>query len=80
MKEVDSLRAKLKFDSVYDMLDRVARLVREGEAHEFLNYRSMEAHEYCQNYLMPDAWGKNVWHAILDDAIRMRKELKNDSK
>lgn len=74
MKEIDSIKAKLKFDNTYDCIDYISRLVREGEAHEFLNMRSAEAHKYCHDYLMPDAWGKNVWHAILDDAIRMRQQ------
>lgn len=53
-----------------EMIHRVA-----GEAYAYLivSSRADEAHKYCQEYLMPQAWSKNIWHAILDDAIRMRK-------
>lgn len=49
----------------------------KSEAYDIIALRSNDAQEYCQKHL-PEAWGKNIWHAILDDAIRMRKE--NDSK
>lgn len=77
MKDLDSIRQQLTFNNIYNMIEYISRMVREGEAHEFLNMRSSEAHEYCRDYLMPGAWGKNVWHAILDDAIRMRREKEN---
>ena len=31
-----------------------------------------EAHDYVQKYCVGEKWNKNVWHAILDDAIKMR--------
>ena len=31
-------------------------------------------HTYCATYLMPQAWGKNVYKAVLEDAQRMRDE------
>lgn len=49
-------------------------LLGKAAAYNNITKREKEAYEYCQKYLMPEAWGKNVWHAILDDAIRMRKE------
>lgn len=43
-------------------------------AYDNISKRADEAQEYCQKYLMPEAWGSNIWHAILDDAIRLRKK------
>ena len=57
-------------------LNSVNRLASAALAWEIINMRSIEAHEYAQKYLIPVAWGENIWHAILDDAIRMRNELK----
>lgn len=37
--------------------------------------RSEDAHAFAQKYLMPSAWGENVWHAILNDATRLRAAL-----
>lgn len=36
--------------------------------------RIEEAQRYGQTYCFPEAWGRNVWHAILDDALRLRAE------
>lgn len=58
------------------MVSSVAEL---AFAYEVIETRADEAHEYCHKYLMPAAWGKNIWHAILDDAIRMRKEYGSDN-
>lgn len=51
------------------------RNAKKAEAWDEIHRRSKDAHAYCQKYLMPAAWGHNVWHAILDDAIRMRAIL-----
>lgn len=39
-----------------------------------------EAHNYCAKYLMPGAWGRNVWLEVLNDAYRMRRELEASKK
>lgn len=57
------------------VLEEVGKLEEQALAYVIITARSGEAHEYCQKYLMPQAWGKNIWYAVLDDAIRMRKEL-----
>ena len=36
--------------------------------------RIEEAHEYCQKFLPGASLGENVWHCILDDALKLRKE------
>lgn len=50
-------------------------LMQKGMAWDALASKTNEAHTYCQKYLMVEGLGKNVWHSILEDAVRMRKEL-----
>ena len=59
---------------IQDILDELNKINNKAYAWDNIDSRSMDAHDYCHKYLMPHAWGKNVWHAVLDDAIRMRKE------
>ena len=66
---------KMEHHEINKALDVLSRVAEEAFAHAVINERAGEAHKYCQDYLMPKAWGQNIWHAILDDAIRMRKEL-----
>jgi hypothetical protein len=65
--------------SVEDLINQLRHVVKicEGEAlaYRATDKRGTEAHAYCQKYLMPAALGHNIWHAILDDAIRMRKKI-----
>jgi len=61
-EEVDRLRAEVK------------RLTSEANADRDTARRLAEAQAYNQKYLMPTSWGKNVWHAILDDAKALRGE------
>lgn len=68
---------KLIFDGPWDVADYVNRAIAHAEAHADTSTRLNEAHEYVQKYCMPEGWGRNVWHTILDDAIRMRRELAN---
>lgn len=51
------------------------KILNKATEWEYVSLKSDEAHEYCQKYLMPEAWGKNIWHAILEDAIKLRKEF-----
>lgn len=64
----------MRTDEINRTLDTVNRLANEAFAYNLIESRADEAHAYCQQYLIPSALGKNIWHAILDDAIRMRKE------
>lgn len=66
---------RLVFEGPYEIIEYLTRIIGHSEANKMTSLRLQEAHEYCQKYLMPDAWGKNVWHSILDDAIKMRKAL-----
>ena len=70
----------MEFHEISKALDAINRVADEAFAHVVINQRADEAHKYCQTYLMPDGWGRNVWHAILDDAIRMRKELEDANR
>jgi len=58
-------------------LDKINQIAEYAIAYYQTDERTHDAQEYCQKYLMPDSWGKNIWHAVLDDAIKMRRELEN---
>lgn len=45
-----------------------------------LESHTSQAHNYCAKYLMPGAWGRNVWLEVLNDAYRMRRELEATKK
>ncbi len=51
------------------------QLVDKAAAFDYTSERAQEAHDYCNQYLKADAWGRNIWHAVLDDAKRMRAKL-----
>lgn len=50
-----------------------AELAGKATAWDSINTRSTDAHAYCRQYPMAASWGKNTWHSILDDAIRLRR-------
>jgi hypothetical protein len=67
-----------KAPSQYDSLCRsmaaeILRLRGIERAYSDTSTRAAEAEAYCQEHLMPRAWGANMWHAILDDAKRSRQ-------
>lgn len=64
---------KLRF-SVASIIDDLLRDEREAEAWRETAKRLSGAHEYVKKYCMLVGWGRNVWHTVLDDAIRLRKE------
>ncbi len=66
----------MRTEEVNKMLDLAHRVAEEAFAYSVITSRADEAQEYCQKYLMDEAWGRNIWHAILDDAIRMRSDGK----
>lgn len=47
----------------------------KADAWDVIATRAQEAHDYCQKYCFPDAWGRIVWFGVLDDAIRMRRKI-----
>ena len=64
------------FHNDYEIIEWLTRIIGRAHSYEVTSTRLGEAHEYVQKYLMPDGigWGQNVWHSILDDAIRMRNQ------
>lgn len=60
----------------------INQLIQDSLELQSIQTRNSDAHTYVQKYQMPGAWGKNIWHAILDDAIRLQEEnlkLKEES-
>lgn len=51
-------------------------MLQKAMAWDALSTKSDEAHDYCRLNKV-GLLGDNVWHAILADAIRMRKELES---
>lgn len=64
----------LVFNNPFEVMEWITRQINHAQAHESTSTRLKEAHEYVQKYCMPEGWNKNVWHTILDDAIKMRSE------
>ena len=65
-------KERIVFNDPYEVVEFISDAIRHSEANKETSTRLDEAHEYVQKYCMPEGWGKNVWHSILDDAIRMR--------
>lgn len=57
-------------------LNDLEYLISQAEAWGMIETRGSEAHDYCRWNGIASI-GENVWHAILDDAIRMRKVIAN---
>lgn len=57
-----------------DIIDELESLRNKADAYDNTAKKLDDAHEYCKKFLSGSSWGKNVWHAILDDAIRLREE------
>ncbi len=72
---MNNLGDRLTLDNEYEVVEIVSEAIRHMHANRDTSRRLQEAHDYCLEHLMPTAWGKNVWHSILDDAIRMRQSL-----
>ena len=64
----------LTFDNEYDVADFVATAINQAQAWQATAERLDDAHKYVHRYMGVAGWGKNVFHTILDDALRMRKE------
>lgn len=64
----------LVFNDSYEAIEWFTRQVRNAQANDSTSTRLKDAHDYVQRFCMPEGWNKNVWHTILDDAIRMRNE------
>lgn len=55
------------------LIDILDLLLDKARAHDVISSRLGDAHDYCDKYL--PALGLNVWHAVLDDAIRLRARI-----
>ena len=75
-KQIVSPSARLSFESPYEIIEFIARMINNSVAWESTSTRLDDAHKYVQQYCMEEGWGHNVWHTVLDDAIRLRKEMR----
>lgn len=71
---------RLIFNNKYEVSEWLIKQINQSQAWEFTAEKLDEAHAYVQKYCMPDGWGANVWHTILQDAINLRKKLEEFSK
>lgn len=55
-----------------EILDYLKECMLGYMSDQHTSSRLQDAHAYCQKYLSAESLGRNVWHVILDDAIRMR--------
>jgi len=60
--------------AIKDINNDKDKLLGLALAYEQIAVRQTDALNYCAKY-NTGGWGSNVWHIILDDAIRMREEL-----
>ena len=65
---------RLEFEDPYELIEYLTRMIGHAVAHEKTSERLTDAHAYVAEYCMPEGLGRNVWHTILDDAIRMRQK------
>jgi hypothetical protein len=64
---------QLVFDSDWEVAEYVTERFRRAEAYDSIVVKNQDYHKYAKDYLMPDAWGRNVYHSVIEDAIEMRK-------
>jgi len=67
---------RIILNDVYEVIELISDAIRHSKSNKNTSERLNEAHDYVHEYCMEVGWGKNVWHTILDDAIRMRREIK----
>lgn len=63
----------LVFNNPYEVSDWFQTQISHAEAHKLISKRVNDAHDYVRKYGV-GRLGDNVWHIILDDAIKLRKE------
>lgn len=66
---------KIELENIYQLGELVSSLINNSEAWKDTATRLSDAHDYVKENCMPEGWGKNVWHTILNDAIKLRKVL-----
>lgn len=63
----------MNFEDLIKLTNELHHVYQESLAWKQISERSREAHMYCQKN-KAGILGENVWHIILDDAIRLRAE------
>lgn len=58
-----------------DFLRHVGAMLGHAQNNIMIQRRVVDAYTYVEKYKI-GTLGDNIWHAILDDAIRMREEAK----
>ena len=66
---------RIVLDDIYQLIELVSDAIRHSEANKITSQRLDDAHDYVGEYCFLEGWGKNVWHTVLDDAIKLRREL-----
>jgi len=66
---------KLEFGDRYEIANWLSDQIRHAHANEITSERLSDAHKYVHEYCLLDGWGKNVWHTILEDAIKLRDRI-----
>jgi hypothetical protein len=64
-----------QFNNDYELIDYLGSQMRAAEAWNQTAERLTAAHDYVKTHCMPEGWGKNVWHTILEDACKLREQL-----
>lgn len=68
-----------KASEIMNDLEKISKkldyLIAKAEAYDYIQSREQDALNYCRENKV-DIRNCNVWHGILDNAIRMRNELK----
>lgn len=57
------------------LINELGTMQSKAYAWEVLDKEGERCREYCDKYIARDNWGKMTWHAVLFDAIRLRKIL-----
>lgn len=71
---MDKPSDRVILDGPWEVAEYINKALAKADAYRVTSERLKDAHEYVQKYCMPDGWNKNVWHSILDDAIKLRQE------
>lgn len=70
-------RTKAAEAALQRMREERDRLQGKADAYDWAEQRAEEVHEYLRQYRMPEAWGRNIWHALFDDALELRALLRD---
>lgn len=68
-------KTPLIFKDSYEVGEFLEKQLRAAEAWEATATRLDDFHKYVEKYCLQEGLGKNVFHTVLDDAIKLRKLL-----